>query len=360
MKVAVITGSRADWNGLGMVALALRARDVEVNVIAIGQHADCEEGLRTVIADGFDPFLARTNFRDEMAIGCGAAALAVQGALNTDRPEMVILLGDRFEILGAASAAALLDIPIAHIGGGDVTEGSIDNSLRYAITALSTWHFVTNETSERRLYAHRPRVQKTGNPALDRIGASEYVSRETLFRELDLLPSTKNILVAFHAATKEQQPWVACQSMLNALNAFDDVSFLVLGTNADTGSEAINSLLAQFCDDCWPGAKRQWKGNLSPAIFYSALQHFDCMVGNSSAGLVETPTFGIPVVNIGHRQTGRAQARNVHSCASDTRSIVEAVSRALHDKKTPCPNPYGDGKSAARIADTIIKALSEQ
>jgi len=117
MKATVITGSRADWNGLGMVAKCLR-RDfaVDVNVLAIGQHADSEESLTTVITDGFDPRLARTNFRDEMAIGCGTATLIVQGMLQDERPDVVLLCGDRFEILGAASAAAMLRIPIAHIG----------------------------------------------------------------------------------------------------------------------------------------------------------------------------------------------------------------------------------------------------
>lgn len=357
MKVTVITGSRADWNGLGMVALALRASGVSVEVLAIGQHADSEESLRTVISDGFDPRLMRTNIRDEMAIGCGCATISVQGALNENPPDMVLLLGDRFEILGAACAAALLNIKIAHIGGGDITEGSIDNKLRYAITELSHLHFTTSDRANFSISdRHEPRIYTVGNPALDRIAHTEIVPRETLFLELNLAPSEKNILVAYHAATKEARPWEACMAMLDVLHSID-ASYAVLGTNADTGSEAINELLTDFCA---LRPNRIWKGNLAPELFYSALTHFDCMVGNSSAGLVETATFGIPVVNIGNRQSGRSSPRNVRTYPATKEAIVYGIAMALAEKATPCANPYGDGKSAPRIASIIVEALKEQ
>lgn len=361
MKIAVVTGSRADWNGLGMVAKCLRADyQAGVDVIAIGQHADSEESLQTIIADGFDPKLCRTNFRDDMAVGAGAAALAASGALDAlGWPDMVLVLGDRFEILGAATAAALKNIPLAHIGGGDLTEGSIDNKLRYAITALSSVHFVTNEESRDRLRRiGNGTLCLVGNPALDRIAATPIVSRETLFKELALIPSKKNVLVAYHAATREARPWESCAQMLSALDGID-ASFLVLGTNADTGSDAIAQLLAEFCDGAFPAAKRQWRGNLSPELFYSALAHFDCMVGNSSAGLVETASFGINVVNIGDRQTGRLAPRNVRTYKADEAAIAYGVKMALDLPRQPQPNPYGDGHSAPRIAKTIVEQVQQ-
>ena len=142
MKIAVVTGSRADWNGLGMVAKCLRDdQKADVIVIAIGQHYECQESVSVIIDDGFDPILCRTNFKDDMAVGCGTAAITLSGLLDIHLPEMAVVLGDRFEILGSASAISLRGIPLAHIGGGDITEGSIDNRLRYAITALADLAF---------------------------------------------------------------------------------------------------------------------------------------------------------------------------------------------------------------------------
>jgi|SRR5882672_490025 len=175
------------------------------------------------------------------------------------------------------------------------------------------------------------------------------LTRDELFTQLRLMPSKKNILIAYHAETTLDCPWEPCRVMLDALRTFE-ASFLVLGTNADTGSEAINALLTEFVE---ARPDRLWRGNLPPELFYGCLAYFDCMVGNSSAGLVETATFGIPVVNIGERQSGRTSPLNVTTCKPEREAIEACVTMALRTQRQPKPNPYGDGKSASRIARVI-------
>ena len=363
MKICLITGSRADWNGLGMVGKCLRDQHkVDVQVIAIGQQAENEQHLNTVIEDGFDPQVVRTNFHD-MAVGCGKAMLMLGPLLAHDTPDMVLLCSDRFEILGAASAAALLKIPIAHIGGGDVTEGSIDNKLRYAITVLSDLHFVTNKDAARRIlnFVTPDVVHNTGSPALDRIAQTSIIPRDKLFKELELAPSKRNIIIAYHAVTAEPDNGLSgCRAMLNALAQFKDATFLVIGTNSDVGSEDISEMLTDLYahEPVNSLCKRGWRhDNLSPELFYSALTHFDVMVGNSSAGLIETAGFGIPVVNIGNRQKGRPAPANVQHCDDVMQIINMAVTMALRDGRKVCANPYGDGHSAPRIAKIIVDQI---
>lgn len=355
MKIAIITGSRADWNGLGMVGKVLRDVDkADVRVIAIGQHADSQESLETIIWDGFDPKLLRTNTRDDMAIGCGRATIAISGALAYDSPDMVLICGDRFEILGAASAAALHGIPIAHIGGGDTTEGSIDDRLRYAISALADLHFVTNMYAQAHMVATlNGKVYLTGNPALDRIQQIELLSRARLFNAIGMKENRNNILVVFHAATSEREPANGCAAMIAALSDIKDAAFLILGTNADTGSGEIDMQLRHFAKS----GRAVFRENLTPELFHNALEHFDCMIGNSSAGIIETAWHGIPVVNIGNRQKGRPQPDNVWNCGNGQDVIALTLQSALGSTRARRNNPYGNGDSAPRVAKIIVDYL---
>lgn len=361
VRITIITGSRADWNGLGMVGKRLRDEyQVDVRVIAIGQHADNEKHLFSVIADGFDPRVLRTNYKNDMAFGCGSAVTAIRTALMGAPPDIVLLLGDRYEILGAATAAALLRIPIAHIGGGDITAGSIDDKLRYAISALADLHFVTNGQSYDRLYdrVDPQALHEVGAPALDRIRETEIVSRETLFDSLGLQQCAKNIIVCYHAATRDEDTLGGCHQMLSALRMLDaDVGFLVLGTNTDTGAHEIEDTLRRFVLGA-PGV-RVMQENLPPELFYSALAHFDCMVGNSSAALVETASFGIPVVNVGDRQKGRLAPRNVIHSKADMDAVHVCLKLALAGRCVATENPYGDGHSAPRIAEIMVEHLRQ-
>lgn len=366
MKLLFITGSRADWNGLGMVAKEA------VNAGHIVQVASAwgEASYETIAADGVFPRIlvgpnaASAEMPDTPGTPYGTAAhaglfsTAFAHAINSWIPDMVVLAGDRWEIHAAATAAALMTVPIAHIAGGDITRGSLDDKLRDSITMLSQFHFTTNDRSANRvmeMLGGAP-VFNLGSPALDRIRTTEIVSQEALFRELsgskEFKPSRYNILVAYHPDTLETIPEASCHEMLAALSAFNgEASFLVLGANADAGGDKVDRLLRTFADACMMA---RYAPNLPAQLYYSALTHFDLMVGNSSAGLYEAPSFGIPVVNIGDRQDGRIAAVNVASVHHDERSIrAAAIDRLRHGRFVDCKNHYGDGHSAPRIVQAI-------
>ena len=366
MKVAMVTGSRADWNGLGMVGKCLRDEyKVTVEVIAIGQMAEVSSHLEQVFWDGFNPHVLHTDYKEDMVCGAGKATLLVGPLLAAIRPDVVLVLGDRFEILGAATAAALQFIPVAHIGGGDITEGAIDNKIRYAITALADLHFVTHLDSYRRVGRSQrtstgefksDTVLCTGAPALDRIRlCQDIVAKDSFFEWVGLTQSKYNILVACHSTTLDPDSATCASEMVDALEGIQDASFIVLGTNSDSGSHEVAKILTSFVMQ-FGDNRAELIQNLAPPLFYAALTHCDCMVGNSSAGLVETATFGIPVVNIGNRQKGRPSPMNVLNCSDDWADIKKTIMLALTNGRLPCKSPYGDGHSAPLIA----KALTGQ
>lgn len=366
MKIAIVTGSRADWNGLGMVAKALRPA-ADVRIITCGQHSDMPESRAVINGDGFDYSMIHMP-SGNLAIDtveCASIGLAALGHVWTQlKPDLVLLAGDRYEILSAAFSAAMMNIPIAHIAGGDITEGSIDNKLRNAITALSDLHLVTNAAAYHRLLEHGPRPPVlTGSPAIDRIEKRERVSRETFLnqmRSIGLSPRALNILVSYHAPTLELDPVIGCVEMLSALEHIankTDAAFILIGSNADAFGRTIDELLLGFA-----GAYRlrsAFVANLPPNIFYSALDHCNLMIGNSSAALYEAPSFGLPVVNIGRRQLGRMTAANVFTVDPPTAgAIADAAALQLRvGKCDPCRNPYGDGFAAERIAFQVFKFL---
>ena len=364
MRIAAITGSRADWNGLGMVAMALRDAEHDVRVIATGQHSealDTNPSRAVIMDDGFSPVLVRIPLGSEpvdIADATGAATAGLGRALSELNLDLAIVIGDRYEMLGAAAAAALLRIPIAHLAGGDVTEGSIDDKLRYAITALADYHFPTNWSAAERLtwVVRKPEtVRMAGSPALDRIRVTPRVTRETFFADLGLTSAAQTILVAYHPVTTERDNGLCgCTEMIRALiDLGGEVksTLLVLGSNADAGSGVINHALHSLANHSECGGA--FVANLPPSQYYSALEHCDLLVGNSSAGLYEAPSFGIPVVNIGDRQKGRIFAANVRTCAPTREAILHTIKLQLAEGPKVCVNPYGDGHSAARIAEII-------
>jgi UDP-hydrolysing UDP-N-acetyl-D-glucosamine 2-epimerase len=363
MQIACITGSRADWNGLGMVAMALHDAEHDIRVIATGQHLEGAGTTDLIAADGLNYSVAplyRTKDRPiDIAEAAGAAVTVMGRALDSLKPDLVVLCGDRYESLSAATAASMLRVPIAHIAGGDVTEGSLDDKYRNAITMQADYHFPTNEWSAQRLTDKMgidgARVHQCGSPALDRIRVTPLVSKEQLFGQWSVEP--KRILVSFHPATNEAEPTRGCIEMLAACKALDDeikpahYLWLLLGSNADAGGREIDRLMLIFKSRC--GDRSTFVANLPPQLYYSALAYCDLQIGNSSAGLYEAPSFGIPVVNIGNRQTGRLAAANVRTCAPTREAILHTMNLQLAEGRKPCANPYGDGHSAARIAKII-------
>ncbi len=359
MRIAIITGSRADWNGLGMVAMALRDAGHDVTIIGTAAESITPAAIA---GDSFSSQGGWTESSGDTQLGVAftmADSLAwVARSLSGLKPDLVILCGDRYEILAAAVAAAMLRIPIAHIAGGDVTRGSIDDRLRNAITMLADLHFPTNDYSYERILIMQMTsigVHMVGSPAVDRIRVTPRVSRRAFFNEIGL-PNGPTVVVSFHPATAEPEPTRGCIEMLAACKDLNDevkpkhLNWLLIGSNADAGGQEIERLMLIFKSIC--DGRSAFVRNLPPHLYYSALE-CDMLIGNSSAGLYEAPSFGIPVVNIGDRQKGRLAAANVRTCAPTRDAILYTMKLQLAEGRKPCVNPYGDGHSAPRIAKII-------
>jgi UDP-hydrolysing UDP-N-acetyl-D-glucosamine 2-epimerase len=318
MKVLVITGSRADRNGLEVV------------------HEALLKAWHTSHLWQADDFGYSSKHVDAAIVG-----------------------GDRFEVLEAVVELARRRIPIAHIAGGDVTEGSADNRYRDAITALSCIHFATNAVAFNRItggdYNEGPlshkgdKVYMTGSPAIDRIKQTAVLTREGVFKRMDWRLDQKAAIVCVHPNTVESEPMMEARAVVAALSKIE-IQCVCLGANADPGGEAINSVWRD-----WSGSRHQcvFAENVSPQLYYSLMTHCDVMVGNSSAMLYEAPSFGLQCVLVGDRQRGRTIPDNVYHSGLEPDRIAEIIMKLADHGRSTCENPYGDGNSAPRIVEAL-------
>jgi UDP-hydrolysing UDP-N-acetyl-D-glucosamine 2-epimerase len=363
--IAVVTVARSDYGHLRPVLGALRAApDVRLLLFVAGAHLVSEHGLtvREIEADGW-PIAATVDMLepdDSPEAVAAATGRGMQGfahAYAKHRPDVVVVLGDRFEMLAAAAAALPFALPIAHIHGGEATEGAMDNQIRHAITKLAHLHFVSAPLHAERLARMDEeawRIHMVGAPGLDRLRAQPLLTRDELARRLDLPATRPWILVTFHPVTLEYGETARhVAELVAALEATPGV-LVVTYPNADTAGRTIIDALEAF-------ARRSQRVRLQPSLgevpYLSLLEHADLMIGNSSSGLIEAPTFGLPVVNIGDRQRGRLRGANVidvgHDRSEIQRAIAAALTPGLRDRLRGTPNPYGDGGAAARITDVL-------
>jgi len=285
-----------------------------------------------------------------------ALALAgMAGALERLAPDLVLVLGDRYEILAVASATLIARRPLAHIAGGDITEGAYDDAMRHAISKMAHLHFPTNAESARLLVqmGEAPHtVHCVGNPALDAINQVEYLERDAFFARVGLTPRARNILFTYHPVTlSEQAGDIEIARVLGALETLGpEVGILVTGSNADTGHGAVRSAIDAFV---MRNANVRFVESLGQVLYFNALRQVDAVVGNSSSGLLEAPSFKVPTVNIGARQDGRLRAASVIDCAPQTADIVRAIAAAFAMDCSAVSNPYGNGQSSARIVAVL-------
>ena len=363
-RIDVVTTSRADYGHLAWTIHELRdAPDVNLRVIAIGAHLAPSFGttVEAIEADGL-----RVDERVEclldsdsdvgMAKSLGLATISLADVFARDRPDILLLIADRYEMLAPASAALTLRIPIAHIEGGDISEGAIDNAVRNALTMMSHLHFTPTETARKRIVAmgeEEWRVHRVGAASLDNLARAEIPSRDTVERELGVELSDNLLVVAMHPVTLAEDPVRDARELLAALRHVPN-QIVFCFPNADVGSREIAQLAGAFC------AERQnatLHVNLAHLTYWGLLSSASVMVGNSSSGIMETPALGLPTVNIGDRQRGRERARNIVDVPADARSIQAAVALALDPAfRAECrgvENPYGDGDSARRIATRL-------
>jgi len=363
-RIAVVTGSRAEYGLLYWVLHDLNAHpDVELQLIVTGMHLAPEFGMtvREIERDGL-PIARRVEMLlasdtpggvlKSMALGL----IGFSDALGQLEPDLVLVLGDRFEILAAAQAAMIHNIPLAHLAGGDTTEGAFDESIRHAITKMAHLHLVTNALSRRRVcqMGEDPSlVQVVGSPGLDQLRRRPLLTRDALEQALGVPLGRRNLLVTFHPVTLEPGEGERQQAeMLAALETLDAQTTLwFTRPNADTGGRALAAALDQ-----WAQGRENAHvfTSLGQLRYLSLMSMADAVIGNSSSGLYEAPSLGVPTVNIGDRQRGRQAATSVLHCAPERRAIGHCIEDALKLDCSEAVNPYGDGRSSARIVAALL------
>jgi UDP-hydrolysing UDP-N-acetyl-D-glucosamine 2-epimerase len=363
-RICVVTGSRAEYGLLYWVLHDLRARDdVELQLVVTGMHLSREFGhtVDNIEQDGFNiarrvEMLLSSDTPGGVAKAIGLGVIGISDAFEQLQPDVVVLLGDRFEILAAAQACLVHNIPVAHIAGGDTTEGAFDESIRHAITKMAHLHLVTNQLSARRVrqLGEDPRhVHVVGSPGLDHLKRSKLLGRQALEAALGARLGARNLLVTFHPVTltagNGSDQFTELLAALDAVGP--DMTLWFTRPNADTGGRAIASML-----DAWVAQRPGWAhvyASLGQLRYLSLMAQADAVVGNSSSGLYEAPSFGVATVDIGERQRGRLAAPSVLHCAAERSAIAETIKRAVTLDCNGVVNPYGDGDSARRIVDIL-------
>lgn len=362
MKICAVTGSRADWGLLRPVLSRLRDSGIDLQIIATGSHLDDAFGTTaaSITDDGFHidrtiPLARQSDDDHGIAAAMADALRGITHALNTLSPDMLLVLGDRYEIFAAAQAALISRIPIAHIAGGDVSEGAYDDAMRHAISKLAHLHFVTNEPARRRLLQmgeSADRIWLSGSPGIDALLATPRWDRTRLATALGFGLRRHNLAITLHPATLDPTPpEQQLEPLLAALHERDDDTGLIFtGANADTGGSAFNQAIQDFVAAHDNACFRQ---SLGQTGYYSLVAQADLVVGNSSSGLYEAPTLGTPTLDIGMRQQGRLRGASVRHASNDATAIARAIDEMLANPPTDFSNPYGDGHASARIVDAL-------
>lgn len=372
MRVAIFTSGRQDWGILGPVAHALANTDlVEPVIIAGGMHGRGEvpQELEGIRVDDYIETLPSGDRPRAIAQAAGLTTTLLAGSLERLRADALLIAGDRTETLGAATAATCLALPIIHLHGGEESTGAIDNACRHAITKLAQVHFVAHPNYARRLHAmgERPeRVVVSGAPALDRLWSDPRLDSFKLARSLGLKTlGSPLVLVTHHPATlgsvnPEDEAAAVIEGVLDALQGEGGATVVVSAPNCDSGGQAIDARIRKTagCD-----ARFVWVQTLGSQRYFSLMSRAAVMVGNSSSGLLEAPSFDLPVVNIGDRQKGRLRigpVRDVEPIAQHIReAIKEALAREASYPREPQATSLGDGHAAQRIA-TALEAFAKE
>ena len=363
-KVFVVTTSRADY---GIYASLLHELDadpaIDLGIVVGGSHLSDAYGMtvNAIEKDGYNivarvPCVPQNDSDEAIAVTMGEAQIGFSEALAAARPDMIIVLGDRYEMHSAALAALPLRIPVAHIHGGEETEGAFDNSLRHSMTKLSHLHLCSTQLAGRRIKAmgeDPAHVHVTGAPALDAIIHGERMSRTDWGARFGV-PAGDFALLTYHPVTLSPEETIPdFDKVWKAVNDCGKTLVISL-SNADTAGMGLNAHLAAIA------AKRDdvcLVNNMGALGYYSAMHHADFMIGNSSSGIIEAASFGLPVINVGDRQKGRETSPNVIQVETETAAITQAVTKAQSDAfREICAanhNVYGQGDAAQKITAAL-------
>ena len=368
-KICLITGSRADYGLLyGLMQSIDKDKDLLLQVIATGMHLSPEFGLtyREIEKDGFQinkkvEMLLSADTPSSISKSTGLGLIGFSDAFEDLNPDMAILLGDRFEILSAALALTFAKIPFAHLHGGESTEGALDESIRHSITKMAWWHFVAADEYKKRviqLGENPKKVFNVGGLGVDVIKRTKLLSKSELEEKTAIRFAKKNLLITFHPVTLDSNTSQKhFKSIISVLNDLKDSLFIFTMPNADSQGRIIKKIINDFVSTHLKNSIAfETMGNLN---YLSTLQYVDAVVGNSSSGLTEAPTFKIGTINIGDRQKGRLKSKSVIDCNPNKESIVKAI-ETLYSKDfkkglLDVKNPYGDGFATEKIISILKK-----
>ena len=373
MKIAVFTGTRAEYGLLFWLLKDLKSDPYfNLKILVSGMHLSPEFGetYRQIETDGFEidekiEILLSSDSPVGVVKSMGLGVLGFADALNRVNPELIVILGDRFEALAMAQTALILRIPILHLHGGEITEGAYDDSLRHAITKLSYLHGVSTEEYRKRVIqmGEMPdRVKNVGAIGLDHVIRAQLLGLEELGKALDFELQSPYFLVTYHPVTLgDEPPERAFQEILDALDKFSEHQIILTYPNADDGGRRIISLIEEYSSK----NPRRVKAitSLGQVRYLSAVKHAAAVVGNSSSGIIEVPSFDVPTVNIGARQRGRLCAKSVLHVDPLASEIVDIIQKAIDGKYKEegekIINPYGQGDSSQQVIDMIKTARYE-
>jgi UDP-hydrolysing UDP-N-acetyl-D-glucosamine 2-epimerase len=370
-RVAVITTSRADYSHLYWVLRRLSEHpDIDLRLITLGAHLSPEFGMtvQEIEKDGFKiesriECLLSSDTDVGMAKTIGVAILSLSDLLAVLRPDVLLLIADRYEMLAPASVALALRIPIAHIEGGEISAGAIDDAVRNALTKLSHIHFTSTELARQRvvdLGEENWRVHRAGAPSLDHIRNRELLSRRDLEVRLGFTLERPTILVIYHPVTIARDTLEEADAVFAALVRLNS-QILFCYPNADAGSRELIEKAKDFLSTRPNG---RLFTNLDTVTYLSLLREVDVLVGNSSSGIMEAASFDLPVVNIGRRQQGRERASNIVDSSADATDIQKAVARALsvefRRSLADMTNPYGEGNAGEKITQVLATLPSAE
>ncbi len=365
-KICVVTGTRAEYGLLRWLMEEIRKTPgLELQIIATGMHLSPEFGLTylEIEKDGFSidrkvEMLLSSDTPSGVAKSMGLGLIGFGDALQQLQPDIMLVLGDRFELFSAVAAAMVARIPVAHLHGGESTEGAFDEAIRHSITKMSHLHFVAAEEYRKRviqLGEHPERVFLVGGLGIDNIKKLELLDRPELETALEFKLGAKNLLVTFHPVTLEKESSaMQMTELLAALEKLKDTHLIFTMPNADTDSRILIGMIDQFVVK-HPGARSYT--SLGQLKYLSCIRHVDGVVGNSSSGLLEVPSFAKGTINIGDRQRGRLKTKSVIDCDPEQKSIAAAL-RKLYSKEfllelETVQNPYGEGGASKKIVKIL-------
>ncbi|MBX7045905.1 MAG: UDP-N-acetylglucosamine 2-epimerase (hydrolyzing) [Ignavibacteria bacterium] len=369
-KICIATGTRAEYGLLQpLMSLIKKDKSFKLQIVATAMHLSPEFGMTVneIERDGY-----KVNEKIEMLLSAdtdtaivkamGLAMITAADVFKKLNPDLLVILGDRFEMLALAQSAYLMNIPIAHIAGGETTEGAFDEGIRHSITKMSSLHFAATEIYKKRIIQlgeNPDKVFNVGALGLDNIKNMKLISKQDLEKDLKLRFDSKTALVTFHPVTLEKEsPKKQFEKLLKAFEKFPKLKLIFTMPNSDTGGREIIAMINKYSEQ---RENAYAFTNLGQKRYLSTLKYVDLVIGNSSSGIVEVPFMGIPTLNIGDRQKGRIMGESIVNVKCDEREIVKGITACLNRKKAigKMKNPYDNGTAAKQMLN-IIKKKTEK